>query len=956
MVQYDFNLREYWRILRKRKFMIVFTMLSLGIFSFFFAVMGTPTPVYKASASVKIDKTSPVTGLYIQAVSWSPSDDMQTQVAIIKSYYILELTAKRLGIIPGDVTSEEIRSNTRYQKVITNLKNRVESEQEGNSNIINISVTSEDPKFAQKTANTITQVFKDERILEINRRTYEAKKFIEDQLKIVKEKLKNSEETVRDFREKNKLVSLDAQTSSLLGQMTGIKAAYDKAVADRRRITEVKQVLSQAEHRPLSSNNSFHIDEASALYKNLNDRLVQLMLERDTLLLTYTDEYPQVAELKKKIHEIIVTMRAQLASQEKVLTETIRRLAEKTADLDSQIKGLPEKGLELARLERDVKLNTEVYTLLEQKHQEVLIKEAEKIEDVQIVRPALEPTIPINPPKIMETAVVGILMGLILGIVFAFIIETFDTSMGTIEEVEKFLGIPVLGVIPHIGTKEIRESLGEEYVQKIGGKEDRITRLVAHFAPKSTLAESYRSLRTNLNFACREKNIKTIVFTSASPREGKTTTVVNLAITTAQTGAKVLLVEADLRRPVIAGFFGIDQTPGLTDVLLGNYEFGKAVKTIEDIMAGKLNIDDILETPGIDNLHIIPSGSIPLNPSELISSKSLNEFINWAKSEYDVVMMDLPPVLAATDAAIVSSRVDGVVIVYRVGKISRNALRRAKNQLDNVKAHVLGVILNGLRAEASADFSAFEREYYYYYHGGGEREKTLLGNILSRIERAKDSVKRLLQKKPGPEKDGSEEDRQEERKSRYKMIVSIVAAVLLVLGAFYQLGYFPKNLFISHKAPTRVEKPAMEAGPLKKPAVESPAAPPALGKPEPPKETAERNADPGVEQKAAGERAADAKAQASGQIADSFTIQIKAYRDIEDTKKLLASLTGKGLKPFWTSVDVPGQGLWYRIFVGQFATRKEAVNYIRQAGLNQSFPDCFVQKMTSLPDRKNYKF
>ncbi|MDD5233221.1 MAG: polysaccharide biosynthesis tyrosine autokinase [Syntrophales bacterium] len=1003
MIQYDFNLRDYWRILRKRKILIAFTMVSLGLFSFFFAIISSPVPLYKATASIKIDRSSQMSGLYgmmMPGFGWGQTgEDIQTQVAVLKSLHVVELAAKRLNLIPPNLTSEEIRGNPRYQQIILDLKKRTDAEQEGSSNLINISFTSEEPKFAQKIANTISLVYKDERVLEINRRTFEAKRFIEGQLKVIKEKLRDSEELVREFRAKNKLISLDAQVSSLLGQHTQTKTVYEKVQADKIKVQLVQRALDQAEVRPLTSSNSFYLDEASSLYKALNDKLVQMMLERDTLLLTYTDEYPVVRDLKKKIRETILTMKGQLTSQEKNLDKAIRDLRDKTEDLDNQIQALPEKGLELARLERNVKLNTEVYTLLEQKHQESLIKEAEKIEDVQVVRPALEPLIPINPPKTMETAFVGILLGLILGVVFAFIVETFDTSIGTIEEVEKFLGIPVLGVVPHVSSKEIRESLGDEFAGRMkDDMSERVSRLVSHFAPHSTLAESYRSLRTNLNFACREGDIKTIVFTSATPREGKTTTVVNLAITTAQAGVKVLLVEADLRRPVISGLFGIDQTPGLTDVLLGNYEFKKAVRTIEDIMMGRLNVDDILETPGIDNLNIIPSGTIPLNPSELINSKTLNDFVEWARAEYDVVLIDLPPVLAATDAAILSSKVDGIVLVYRVGRISRNALKRAKAQLDNVKANILGIILNGIRAEISSDFSSFDSDYYYYSEDE-KRPRSLKDRAIAAAEAVRNSLFSLLRKKEKSEG----EDRKEQQETResfemqqegqsnkaLKIALSILAALFLVSGILYQSGYItPKKLLFwrssgkvvdkgsSVKKPIQEQLPETDpAGPEvkqpqsspdaqapvtpSKPEIQAstPAAPPgAAASAIPEKNPSEAAQPPGQKEVPKPEQKA-AAAEGSDQAANTtlpghnYTIQVKAYQDEGETRQLVTELGRKGLKPFRASVNIDGRGVWHRIYVGNFSTRKEAQQYIKQSGMGKLYPDCFVQKVSSIPEK-----
>ncbi|RZB30185.1 MAG: hypothetical protein SRB1_02465 [Desulfobacteraceae bacterium Eth-SRB1] len=732
--KYDLNLRDYWRVIRKRKFIIIFTTLAMGFFSFLFSIIQQPVPLYEATASVKVEQSGSLTGLYIQSVSWSQTDYMQTQAAMIKSYYIIETAAKRLGLIPPDLPSEKVRAGKKHQNIMMGLKKSVETEQEGYSNIINILITSKDPVFAQRAANTIAQVYKEQHALDLNKRTFEAKKFIESQLTAVKEKLRNSEDAVRDFREENNLISLSAQTSRILGQMTALQVNYEKSLENYKKINTIEKQLEGAGDKPLTSKTSYYISEVSGLYKSLNDRLVQLMLKRDSLLLIYTEKYPQVVEINEQIREIVVNMTAQLFSQKKILGESIKTLKKKIDEMDEQIKALPEKGLELARLEQKVRLNGEVYTLLEKKYQESLIKEAEKIEEVQIVKPALEPVKPINPPNTMATGVVGTLVGLILGIVFGFVVETFDTSIGAIEDVEELTGVNVLGIIPHVSIQDIKATLLDESRGEIDDKTaERYSRIVAHFAPKSTLAESYRALRTNLSFVGVEGDMKSIVVTSSSPREGKSTIVVNLAVTMAQAGKKVLLVDGDMRKPMVANVFGINQAPGLSDVILGNYSLEDVVRSVTDIMTGKISMDDIMKTPGMDNIYIVTSGTIPPNPAEMAGSRKIADLIKQARSEYDIVLIDAPPLLSATDAALYGSFVDGVLLVYRVGVIGRAVLKRAKAQLDNVKAKVVGIVLNGLKAEISPDFAAQDYYKYYYYYSGKKDKKKPAKSFLDKL-------------------------------------------------------------------------------------------------------------------------------------------------------------------------------------------------------------------------------
>lgn len=974
MADYDFDLREYWRIIRKRKFIIIFTTVAMGLFSLIFAILGSPTPIYKTSAAVKFEKTSLASGLYLQTVSMSPGDDMQTQMSIIKSYYIIEVVAKKLGMIPEDATSDEIRNNPKYINIINRLKGAIDTEQEAQSAIINISVTSEDPKFAQRLANTVVSVYKEQRSIELNKRTVDARKFVEEQLKTAKEKLKHSEDAVRDFREKQKVISIESQSSVLMSQLTTYKTAYDKAVNDLQKIEETKRQLDLAESTPLSSKTSFWLDEATPAYKALNDRLIQLLMDRDSLLITYTESYPQVVEIRKRIHETVQNMQAQVSAQLRSLRESIRFLKNRMAETDGQIESLPEKGLELTRLERNAKVDMEVYSLLEKSYQESLIKEAEKVEDVQIVRPALEPTTPTNPPKTQATAGIGTLLGLILGIVFAFLIETFDTSIGTIEEVESYLGVPVLGVIPQVSLKEIKEALYSKYSDRVDeDTAERASRLISHFAPQSTLAESYRALRTNLNFACREGHYKSIVFTSATPREGKTTTTVNLAVTIAQTGQKVLLVEADLRKPVVAHMFGIDQAPGLTDALMGNYDWEKSVRTIADIMMGKLNIDEVLETPGMDNLHIITSGTIPPNPAELINSATLDDFFVWAKSHYDFIMIDAPPVLAATDAALLGSKVDGVVFVYRVGKISRLTIKRAKAQLDNVKSLVLGVVLNGIKADISADFQDYDYKYYHYY-GGQKEEATLRDKLLALPGSIWNFIKKRFKKEKASDETETEEDEKELLFERepvktplWKILVLLLALLALAAGVAFQAGYLHWRDVVSIYSTLSSYHPFSEkkkngtsgvkktisrtdSGSVAGTAKE---AEPSPGVASAPPETKTPPAPARPDQEKTGGRAEKTAVAAPDK---PYSIQIRAIRDPEETERFVKALTAKGLDAYAMKVNLKEIGIWHRIYIGHFSDEQEAIRFLKDHRMMETFPGSLVRNVAlSTPLEKGAK-
>lgn len=778
-MEYDLSLREYWRIVKKRKSIVLFSFFLMAIFSASMTYLNKPIPIYEASSTVKVEKSSTTTGIFLEALTWSGADFLETQASIITSYPIMEKVAKELGLIDKNIDTDLVRSDNDLIGVVLGLKNKVTAEREGNSNLINIITQSNKPSEAQEIANTVARIYTREHTNEVNKRTYDSRKFIENQLVRVEEKLRIAENQVRSYREQHKLVSLDSQTSKLLDSLSVTEAAYMK---EKKSIAEMEfmiEKLANSQDNPITSKDSFYINEASTLYKNLNAKLVELLLKKDNLLLTYTDEHPKVEEINNQVSEITNNMQAQLKERISIAQSRGGRLEKKIEESQHQLLLLPGKKLKLARLEREVNLNEKVVTQLQSKLQEANIMEAAKIEEVTIVKPALEPQIQVNNPQVPIKALAGGIIGIIIGIILAFLYETFDTSIGAIEEIEEFTSTRVLGTIPAISQKEMR-GLDKKFLRKDDQSDTSMSRklsLITHFKPNSVAPECYRAVRTNIQFATIEGQHKVIGLTSAIADEGKSTTLVNLAIALAQSNNKVLLVEADLRKPGIARVFGIDQSPGLTDIILGSYEWRDIVQGITDLMLGEMDIDDVVMTPGLDNLQIIPCGTMHSNPAELLSSDELESFIADAKKEYDVVLIDLPPLLAAADASIVSAKIDTIILVYLAGKTARGALKRAIDQIQTARVEVLGIIINGLKADMSLDYNDFHFNQYYESNGSQPRKRT-------------GPVKKLLGRKRGLfswHQDGQlAESVTEGNKIWWKIGVVFLAFTILGIGVLWQ--------------------------------------------------------------------------------------------------------------------------------------------------------------------------
>ena len=379
------------------------------------------------------------------------------------------------------------------------------------------------------------------------------------------------------------------------------------------------------------------------------------------------------------------------------LLPKIKSLKKIVDEYNVQLEKIPERGLKLARLERAARLDEKITLMMKEKYEETRITEVGQLGNVRIIDPAKPNYGPIRPKKRMNL-ILGVIVGLGLGVGITFMLEYFDNSVRSGEDIER-LGITLLGSIPIIrldeavrkinrnGKHKLKKKINLDEVRTIAG------RLITHFAPKSPISEAYRSLRTSIQYSKVDKPIKSILFTSPGPKEGKSTTVVNLAIAIAQMGTKVLLVDTDLRRPVIHSIFNLDRSKGLSNHLVG-----------------KVDLDDVIFKSDIDNLYVLPSGTLPPNPSELLGSKTMKDCITKLESRFDLVLFDSPPIMAVTDAAVLSSEVDGVVMVIKDGQTNRDAVLRCYNLLKNIPNRLLGAVLNGVNVNGFYGYG-----YYYYY-------------------------------------------------------------------------------------------------------------------------------------------------------------------------------------------------------------------------------------------------
>jgi succinoglycan biosynthesis transport protein ExoP len=674
-IEQGIHLRDYLTVLDRHKWLIIAVFIVVLSATILYA--RRQVPVYQAQTRIVIEPKQLQSTQYV-AIDWL---DLDTQMQVIKTTPVLASAVKRLNLVDTR-HAVSLQGTPELSAAVRRLRGNIQVSLFENSKMVTISARDFIPERAQAIADAVAQAYIDQNRLSRLEAGRDAVGWLSTQLADLRTKLKDSEEALQRFKEHEGMITLDSRRSEELGEISTFNNSYIAARANR---LEIEAIISKIENQESEIKNP-NIPIAllrGPILQRLGTDLNQLQTELADKKRLFKDTYPGVIELKDRIQLTKQKILAELERQRDFLkAQEGSFLAQQEAKHQESLKS-SRKEMEYLTLEREVTINREMYNALLTKVKELSLAGRSDLNNIRIVEPAELPIAPIGRGKPMMIALGGFL-GLFLGIGSAFFLEYMVNTIKTPDDVAQHLNLPVLGVVPRI-PKPPRTR---------GEKTPVILQEDLKHALQSMPAESYRSLRTKLLFSKVDSPKKTIVITSTGPKEGKSTTTVNLGMALAQAEQNVLLVDADLRRPVLHQVFGTDRNKGLSTVL-----------------AQELTIDEAIVETGVPNLSLLAAGMLSANPSEILGASRMRELTGQIRERYDIVLFDSAPVLGMTDTVVLATEADATVLVIETGSATHKALKIALTQLEQVGAEICGVVLNNVNVKRDR---YYYHNYYYY--------------------------------------------------------------------------------------------------------------------------------------------------------------------------------------------------------------------------------------------------
>ena len=720
------HLYDYLLILRKQKWLIlsflvtVVTIVSIATFRM--------KPVYVASAKIEIDRENtsivPFQGVDSYDLMLDFDTYIETQSRILTSETMALQTIRNLSLagnpeFAGNDSSEAIAAgsleNQKLPPEIGAFLGSLTVRRVPNTRLMEVSFESTDPHMAAQILNAHLKNYIEENYKSRYEATAKASEWLQEELNELSTKVRRSEDARIQYERNYQIWAVDDKN--------------DRNNVTTDRLADLNKQLTDAQSESLKKQALYEFaktgDVDAVPQLRDNSALQEMQRKRADLAVLYTDlvnqygpNYPKVQRLQAQMKEVDDQMArerkgilAQLESEYREAKQHEDLLAHVLDQQKSEVNAMSEKMIQYNILKREAEANKALYDSLQTKLKEAQISSGLKSSNIRIVDPAMIPSTPSRPAKTRNIAL-GFLVGLVGGIGLALLREYLDNTVKTPDDVETLTRLPSLAVVPAFDGAVIEAKRSGFLGTASGNGHDKRIELVAQHLPKSQMSEAFRALRTALLLSQPDHPPQVILVTSALPREGKTTAAANLAVTLAQLGDKTVLVDADLRKPGVGRLLNLGS---------GKYA------GLSSYLAGVSSLDLVtVPHPSIPNLAAIPTGPLPPNPADLLSSNRLSDAITELRKSFKFIVIDSPPVMAATDAVILSVQTDGVLLVVRSGETPKEAFTRTRDLLVKVKCHLLGVVLNAVDPNAPDYYYSYR--YYPYSYGYGPQESIEIGH------------------------------------------------------------------------------------------------------------------------------------------------------------------------------------------------------------------------------------
>jgi len=741
----EINLREYWERLLRRKGTILSVALGVFILGAFWTFI--QKPVYTAKSQLLIEKEPNILSFEQVLQIESMRDDFyQTQYRLLSGRGLADTVIERLKLYedPEFVGKPEKRKkpidptdHVFREGLIDGFLGRLSVKPVRLTRLVDVSFAARDPKLAAECVNDLAAAFID---LNINMKyaaTEQATTFLTGQIKGLQSDIEAKENQLQGFEAEANIIALSDNETTVIDRLSQLNTALTGA--------QIERSQKEATWNGLKNVSPDYVPEAitNPLIQRLREDYVRLKRETQKMEERFQPDYPELQRMKVEMESARRSLADETQNLVKGAYSEFQTALNMERSLEAEFnaqKGEAFKMNSSAVLYNGLKVEIQnKKTLLDS----LLRRESEtgvearlkglRTSNIRVVDRARVPVRPSSPNK-KRNLILALILGLGGGVGLAFLFDFLDNSVKTSEDVERYAGLPTLGVVPKFslegankayyygrslkGKKEpprLAAGAGAEaeaaaaegagggaasgpFVAEVEKSERPGTiELVPHFFPNSRLSESYRSIRTALLLSSADKPVKTIAVTSAMPGEGKTVSVANLAVTLSQSGKTVLVVDADLRRPRQHRLFKVKNTYGLTTYLTDS-----------------IPVKDVVKSTEIPNLFLVNAGPVPPNPAELLGSDKMTRFIKMMSEESDFVLFDLPPMLEISDALVLGAKVDGMVLIVHGDKTSREALKKAREKLDMLKVRTIGVIINNVTVPHHGAY--YYKDYYHRYH------------------------------------------------------------------------------------------------------------------------------------------------------------------------------------------------------------------------------------------------